>query len=159
MTDVSAGWRHTCATANSITQCWGNNQFGQLGNGNTLNSFTPTPATAPSEPPSSVTCPAQTVSVTFQSSGQTLTCAGPIDEANAGDGGVWGYSAVEQNMTKIIGDSPMNGYSTGPSCLISDFGVHNSTLSGGSYGTCLNYCTVIADCSLSGVWTNIRYTW
>ncbi len=36
------GWYHTCAVLNGGTiQCWGNNGFGQLGNGSTTNSSVP----------------------------------------------------------------------------------------------------------------------
>ena len=39
---VSAGGRHTCGiTTDGETYCWGNNEFGQLGNNSTSNSATP----------------------------------------------------------------------------------------------------------------------
>ena len=115
----------------------------------------------PSEPPPPprAKCPAETMSLTFDYYGQTYTCSGPMPESNAGTNAVWGYSPVAPNMTKEINGFPMNGYSTGPSCISTDFGVHYHTLSSTSTGTCLNYCTLIADCGSDGYWKNKRYTW
>lgn len=38
---ISAGYYHTCAMANGGMQCWGDNSFGQLGDGSTTSSATP----------------------------------------------------------------------------------------------------------------------
>ena len=40
-TDISTGPGHTCAIVNSGVQCWGDNTFGQLGNGTTASSSVP----------------------------------------------------------------------------------------------------------------------
>jgi alpha-tubulin suppressor-like RCC1 family protein len=38
---ITAGTYHTCALANGAAYCWGGNTFGQLGNGQTIDSFEP----------------------------------------------------------------------------------------------------------------------
>ena len=41
VTSIAAGETHTCAIVNGRAQCWGNNQFGQLGTGDTVTSAAP----------------------------------------------------------------------------------------------------------------------
>jgi hypothetical protein len=43
VTSLSAGWSNTCAVLPGIAplRCWGDNQYGQFGNGNTTSSLTP----------------------------------------------------------------------------------------------------------------------
>ena len=61
---ISAGWQHTCAVLGTGTiQCWGQGQFGQLGNGSTANSAIP------------VDVAGVTSSVSAITTGGNLTCA------------------------------------------------------------------------------------
>lgn len=45
VTEVSVGRNHACAVANGDVYCWGNNNYGQLGNGNTTTWLVPTKVT------------------------------------------------------------------------------------------------------------------
>ena len=76
VTAVSAGGNQTCAVVNGSAKCWGNNQFGNLGNNSTTNSNVPVQVTG-------LTSGVQAVAV-----GVDQTCA-------LVNGGVWcwGYGA------------------------------------------------------------------
>jgi alpha-tubulin suppressor-like RCC1 family protein len=41
VTDLASGSQHTCAVASGVVYCWGNGEFGQLGNGATRNFSNP----------------------------------------------------------------------------------------------------------------------
>lgn len=47
---VSSGARHTCALLNGEVQCWGSNEFGQLGDGTTINTNKPVKVSTAGKP-------------------------------------------------------------------------------------------------------------
>ena len=80
VTAISAGEAHACAllTDGSVT-CWGRNNYGQLGNGTTTNSTTPTSVST------------LTSGVTAISAGQEFTCAVVSEAAKC-----WGFNSSGQ---------------------------------------------------------------
>ena len=80
-TQISSGGSHTCAvTTAGALKCWGNNEYGQLGNGTRVSSLVP------------VSVVELTSGVAFVSAGYAHTCA--IDAA--GIGKCWGYGEQGQ---------------------------------------------------------------
>ncbi len=84
VTDISAGSEHTCAIANGQVYCWGLNNYGQLGTGNTNNSLIPVLVTQAAGVLAGK-------SVTSISTGMNSTCA----VAN-GQAFCWGWNYIGQ---------------------------------------------------------------
>lgn len=85
-TSVTVGGGHSCAIVDGGLQCWGNNTYGQLGNGNTTNSTSP------------VAIAGLASGVTQVSAGKNHTCAIVSSEVYC-----WG-----SNQDSQVGESPAN---------------------------------------------------
>jgi alpha-tubulin suppressor-like RCC1 family protein len=104
---ATAGRLHTCALKRDATVwCWGDNDSGQLGNGTTTDSSTPTPLTALGS------------TVAEVAAGSNLTCARKLDAtlwcwglAKLGDETVWSGHPTPVQMTALGSD--VTGISVG----------------------------------------------
>jgi len=108
VTSVSSGDLHVCAVASGAVQCWGDNQFGQLGNG--ASSLTPTTS------PGGVAGLAGVVEVASglvfscaRLSDQTIKCWGRNTEGEIGDG----TTADKFSPTSVSGISTATSLTAG----------------------------------------------
>lgn len=85
---ISAGGRHTCAIVDKKVKCWGDNKYGQVGNGTNTNTNSPVSVT---------TMPGVVEKVL---TGAEFTCAGN----NLGRGFCWGRNHQNQLGLGITGD-------------------------------------------------------
>lgn len=91
-----------------------------------------------------VTCNSQ--SITVPTGVNTNNCTDTLPAYTGVSGAtVWSYRSMR--TTTPVGCSGGTGETP-----------YYGTVSGGSYGTCYNYCAVKADC-VGGSWTNQGYTW
>ncbi len=81
---IAAGIQYTCAIVNGAAKCWGNNDYGQLGNGTTTDANTPVNVTGLS---SGVTA----IAVVDRGQGNEHSCAVVNGAAKC-----WGYNYVGQ---------------------------------------------------------------
>ena len=92
-----------------------------------------------------VSCPGQSITVYISAQG---SCTDPLAAFTGVSGTtVWSYRSNHYGCQ-------------GGACAVGGCGdtPYYGTVSGGSYGTCNNYCAVKADC-VGGSWTNFGYTW
>jgi len=113
MVTLAAGGSHTCAVTNSsVLQCWGGNDWGQLGDGTTTHRLTPTTVSAPWPEASGVAAvaasPMHTCAVT--TSGAVL-CWGYNHWGQLGDG------TTTQRRTPV----PVAGLGSGMSVVTAGF--------------------------------------
>ncbi|WP_428001138.1 fibronectin type III domain-containing protein [Acidovorax sp.] len=103
---IAAGGNHTCAlTTAGAVQCWGNNPFGQLGDGSTTNTTTPQPVTGLAS------------GVAAISAGENHTCA----LTTAGAVQCWGRNAYGQlgdgSTTNKSTPQPVTGMASGVAAI------------------------------------------
>lgn len=111
---IAPGGSHTCAlTSGGTVQCWGDNFYGELGNGGTANSITP------------VTVAGLSGEITAVAAGSQHTCA----LSRLGTVQCWGYNRYGQ-----MG----NGSTTSASAPVAVTGLSGTVtmLAAGSYHTC-----------------------
>ena len=84
VTAITAGTRHTCALLGTgAVTCWGDNNVGQLGNGNTTNQLTPTPVTGLSSDVTAITAGTEHTCALLATG--ALTCWGNNASGQLGD--------------------------------------------------------------------------
>jgi alpha-tubulin suppressor-like RCC1 family protein len=94
--DLAAGIGHTCAIKNGALFCWGDNAYGQLGDGTTTDRTSPTQVTSMS---ANVTAIAAGGKHTCAIQSGALKCWGD----NASRQGGNGTSAIRMNPTQVVG--------------------------------------------------------
>lgn len=132
ITSVSAGSQHTCALADGKPYCWGYNNYGQLGNGNTTQSLTPVEV--------NTTGVLAGKTITTVSTGNFHTCVLTDD----GQAYCWGYGGYGQ-----LGNGTLTNTATTPVAVTTTGVLAGKTItaiSTGGYHTC-----VVAD--------NAAYCW
>jgi len=120
VSDVSAGYNHTCAIASSQAYCWGENAYGQLGNGLTAQAtYSPAAVTT--------TGPLSGLTVTSLAAGRAHTCA-----VAGGAVSCWGSNSVGQLGNAFVANPKVPTKVTG-----SLTGLTVDSLSAGGHVTCV----------------------
>jgi alpha-tubulin suppressor-like RCC1 family protein len=120
LVQITAGYEFTCALDSAgAAYCWGNNQYGQLGNAATLNSNVPVAVDAAALPAGQT--------ITQISAGVVHTCA--LD--SAGTAYCWGWNAYGQLGDGRTTDSSVPVAVAGPLP-----GANLSQITAGAYVTC-----------------------
>jgi alpha-tubulin suppressor-like RCC1 family protein len=111
LAQVAAGFGHACALLlDGSVECWGNNQYGQLGNGTTSNSSTPVAVTGLAEPVTQIAVGAESTCALLFTGGVQCWGLGAEGELGNGNSGP-GY----QSSTPV----PVTGLTSGVSIAAS----------------------------------------
>jgi alpha-tubulin suppressor-like RCC1 family protein len=101
--NIATGGRHTCGVrADGNTYCWGENTFGQLGNGTTANQYLPTGITEPSIYPASEKFALSAYHTCLINQQNQLFCWGSNQDGLLGNGTeINSYVPVPVDMTNV----------------------------------------------------------
>ena len=126
VTQIASGYEFTCAVVQGMAKCWGYNNYGQLGNGSTVNSSTPVQVSGLTSGVSQITTGRGTPCATLTSG--SVKCWGWNSEGQLGNG-----STV--NSSTPVQVSGVTSGATSVSMGVDDSGAGNavcSIVSGGA---------------------------
>ena len=136
ITAISTGWYHTCAIKNENLYCWGDNSYGELGDGSTMQRLTPTLAILQNAEKISAS-KEYTCAITTQ---HTLYCWGRNQYGKLGNAKV---DTTEQPINQIASIISLpfahQAYATTPQAVVKDSGqLFNDAIdiSAGSWHAC-----------------------
>ena len=119
---IAAGGFHTCGlTSSSGVKCWGDNEFGQLGDGTTINSDIPVNVTGLSSGVVAVTAGAWHTCA-LVSSGDVM-CWGQNWDGQVGDGGTEDYRDIPVNVIGLTSGAVKISAGYGHNCALTSSGV------------------------------------